>query len=313
MPKPTSPFFTPERTALRREKRHAWCVVFILLLQAGCSTFGSRGPVSDQIVNSRELGRLGIEATHQGRWEAAESHFKQAIEINPDDFQTRRHYANALWQRGAKREAVGQMSAAARLSGGDPDILVELGHFHYEQGDLQLAEMQTSRAITARSQCVNAWALRGDIFFARGHSDQALSCYHRALACEDDCPQIRLRLAKIYQHQGRYQRALATTDVLCQSCAVGSVPADALFQRGLALKSLGRYDAAVDSLQQAHHIDRNSVEIVAALGEALWSAGRPANARLAAQQALALAPQHRASRSLLSQIEAQRAAETETR
>ncbi len=296
-----------------RRRCAGWCVAFTLFLLSGCSSFGSRGPVAENIITSRELGRLGIESIHLGRWEAAESHFQKAIEINPADAETHRHYAKALWQRGAHREAIGQMSAAARLSGGDPDVLVELGRFHYDQGTLEKAELQVDRAISARSQCADAWALRGDIFYARGHSDQALSCYHRALASNNDCPLIRLRLAQIYQQQGRYQRALATMDVLCQACAVGKIPANALYQRGIALKSLGRYDAAIDSLQRAHQLDRNSVEIVSALGEAQWFAGRPASARLAAEHALVLAPQHRASRDLLSQIEAERTAEAQTR
>jgi tetratricopeptide (TPR) repeat protein len=115
-----------------------------------------------------------------------------------------------------------------------------------------------------------------------------------------------LEVADLYWRQKRPDRALATLDRMAQGHPEDQVPGEVLYRQGLALLSLRRYEDAVDHLMRAVDRGAASADVFYQLGRAELLAGRPASARWAAGQALALAPSHRAARELLAQIDAAR-------
>jgi tetratricopeptide (TPR) repeat protein len=64
--------------------------------------------------------------------------------------------------------------------------------------------------------------------------------------------------------------------------------------QGLALKSLGRYDDAIEQFVQAGRQGSMTAELFYQLAESHWLAGDRGNAQLAVREALQLAPQHAA-------------------
>jgi tetratricopeptide (TPR) repeat protein len=275
-----------------------------LTMAVGCGTFGRRA--SDGAVSARQLSLQGLEAIEQGRWQEAESYFSRAVEAHPADERAHRHLAEAQWQRGAADEAIQHMEEAARLSGGDADVLVRLGGMYLAQGDLVRAMNKADDAVRIDRSAAGAWALKGDVLRQQGERQQALAAYHRALSHQEHFPAVQLAAAELYRELNRPQRTLGTLQSLSDQYPPGQQPQQVLYLQGLALKSLGRHHDAVEMLASASRRGPAAPELLYQLAEAQMLAGDPANARMALSQALALAPQHGPSLRLQSQLDAER-------
>jgi tetratricopeptide (TPR) repeat protein len=76
-----------------------------------------------------------------------------------------------------------------------------------------------------------------------------------------------------------------------------------LYLTGLAYTALARYNDAVEIFTTALVRDKPTPELLYRLGEAELLAGHPDEAAAAAEQALALQPQHQSCRELLGRID----------
>ena len=169
----------------------------------------------------------------------AEEFFAKAVEVCPVDERVQSRYADALWHRGSRQEALDHMKEAVRLSGGEPELVVRLGEMHLETGDLQQASQLAERVILSGRQLAGAYRLRGDVRERQGKSDKALADYHRALGMQSQYPEVQMAIAAVYYRQGRPQRALSTLQALAGSYPSGEEPAEMLYWQGLACKALG--------------------------------------------------------------------------
>lgn len=277
-------------------------VVGLLFVAAGgCATFGRKA--SDGVVEARQFSLQGIEAMQRGNLEQAESQFSRAVATCPTDERAHSQLAETLWQRGSMDEAIRHMEQAAELSGGDAGVLVRLGEMYLSRGDLVRAAEQADQAIRVNRSLASAWALRGQTLRRQGQRVDALAAFHRALSYQKHYPEVQLAAAEIYRELSRPQRTLCTLEALADQYSPGQEPQQVLFLEGLALKALGRNHDAVERLAAASKRGRATPELLYHLAEARMRTGDPTNARLAVDQALALAPQHGPSLRLRSQLE----------
>jgi tetratricopeptide (TPR) repeat protein len=266
---------------------------FGLLSQGvGCRAFRCQQVSDEAIAAARQLSLQGLDAQQRGRWDHAESLFAQAIITCPHDERARCGYAQSLWQRGARDIAVTHMEEAVRLSGHDPERLVQLGHMYREQGDLERAGRQAARAIAANGQLASAWALRGEVERAQGERAAALTSFHRALSLQPHFAPVQLAVADIYASENRPQRALATLQALTSTFPAGQAPVELLVKESQVLVSLGRYPDAARTLASAVERGNPSAELLLELARAQAQSGEIAAARLSLGAALARDPQH---------------------
>jgi tetratricopeptide (TPR) repeat protein len=176
---------------------------------------------------------------------------------------------------------------------------------YFKQGNADAASECAAEAIDASSQLCGAWALRGDIHRRRGEPAAALECYHRALIYQPHYPHVQMAVAELYQQADRPRRALATLESLTSQYPPEEVPQEVEFQRGLAMKSLGRYQDAVEILAQAAQRSEPSPDLLFHLSEAQFLAGNTASARLALQAVLGKAPNHSAGLKLKDKLDRQ--------
>lgn len=255
----------------------------------GCATL-KRNPVPENVVEARQFSLGGIDAMQRDQWEKAEGLFAKAIETCPADERAHQQYAEALWHRNARTEAIAHLERSVELSGGDPHRRVRLGEMYLAQDQVQLAWEQVEAAIASQRNLASAWALRGDILRRQGRLEEAVANYHRALSEQPQYPHVQLATAGVYRELNRPRRALATLEVLATQYPPSEVPQEVLLQQGLALKAMDRYDDAVMMLAAASRRGEPTLDVLYHLGEAQLAAGDTANARLAARQALDLAP-----------------------
>lgn len=271
--------------ALKGASRTGILMSMILLsfLISGCHTF-RRQPVERDVATSRELSLRGLEALNNGRRDAAEELFSQAVEACPRDDRARKRYADALLARGAIDEAISQMEYAIQLSGSDPNMIVQLGEIYLTRGDVELAERLAAEALSKNSQLASAWVLQGRVLERSGDFDNALARYHKALSLQGHDEDVQIMIAKIYRFQGRPLRAYSTLQRLKRESNPGDIGSEVLALQGLALKDLGRHRQASSMLREAIALEPDSSELYAHLAETLFLAGDRANAQIAIAQ-----------------------------
>ena len=230
-----------------------WLVAIVLLigLCTGCRLWNCRKGSDESIAETRQLSLQGKDAQQHGRWEQAEALFASAVVQGPRDERARCGYAESLWQRGARDEAVAHMEEAVKLSGHDPERVVQLGNMYLARGELDRAARQASKAIAANRELAGAWVLRGKVLQAQRDLPEAQAAFHRALSYQEQFPEAQIALAEIYGQQNRPQRALATLQALAESYPPGQTPAEVLIHQSLALRQLGRPADAARLLAQA--------------------------------------------------------------
>ncbi len=257
--------------------------------------------MSQSVAVSRQLTQQGIAAMERGDWKRAESVLSRAVQTNADA-EARRHYAEALWHRGARNEALTQMEEARKLAGEDPGLVVRCGEMYLALGQVSQAVERAEEALRLDPKHPQAWALRGQVASTNGRPREALADYQRALGYAPDDTQLALLVAEAYRQLNEPERALTALQALGGRYAAGEEPQQVLYLQGLALGALGRHDDAARCLAHAARRDRPSGEILYRLAEAEVRAGHAASAQLALQQALAVEPDHAPSRALSAQL-----------
>jgi tetratricopeptide (TPR) repeat protein len=272
-----------------------------VLLAAGCRSFCPKS-LEQNVVDARQASLQGLDAMQQGRWDEAERIFAGAVKACPSDERAQGCYAETLWRRGSCDEALGHMQEAVRLSGQDPQRLVQQGEMHLALKQLAQANECAEAALAKNNKLSSAWALRGDVRLARGQFDEALADFHHSLRYNEHQPRLQLAMAQIYRRQNRPQRALATLDTLADQFPAGDVPLDVVAQQGLTLKQLGRFQDAAEMLAQACRSASPSADLLYQLAEAQHLAGDASGAGASLDLLLAQNPQHPAGAKLRSDL-----------
>jgi Flp pilus assembly protein TadD len=229
-------------------------LIWILLAVAasgGCRLVSRRNPVPTELADARRLCNEGLAAADRQDLVRAESLLEAAVKSCPVDVDARRHYADVLWSRGQKMDAVGQMAKALELSPGDAGICIDAGRMYLELGLFAEADRLSAEAVRLAPGSHTAWHLRGQIAMARGQFAQAVADFHRGLAIAPDDRRLLRDTAEAYLRLDRPRRALATLAVLGESYGPDQTPADVLTMEALAQESLGRVDDARESYRQA--------------------------------------------------------------
>jgi tetratricopeptide (TPR) repeat protein len=238
----------------------------------------------------------------RGDWKRAEALLARAVEASCVDVDAKRQYAEALWHRGALDEALTQLEEARRLVDTDPSLAVRAGEVYQAIGQPGRAKAMADEALRLAPKFAPAWALHGSVAEAAGQPRQALANYQRALGYDPQNQVVAIQVAETYRQLNEPERALMTLQSVADRCPPGDEPQRVLYLQGLALVALGRHDDAARCLSHAATVDQPSPEILCALAEAQLLSGNVASAQSCVQQALALNPNHAASRALSTRM-----------
>jgi tetratricopeptide (TPR) repeat protein len=230
------------------------CLVAAILVASsgsGCRLVQPRGPVTSDLAEARRLSNEGLSAADRSDLVRAEGLLERAVKSCPIDVDARRHYAEVLWRRGERMEAVRQIEEALRLSPADAGLCVESGGMHLELGLFDDADRLARESVRLAPGSAAAWHLRGRVSLARGQAEPALADFHRALAIDGEDRGVLVDTAEAYRRLDRPQRALATLAILGETYGPDQTPADVLVMEGLAQEALGRPAEAMESYRLA--------------------------------------------------------------
>lgn len=225
--------------------------IFIASCGSGCSLVPRSGTLTPELAAARRLSNEALTAADRSDLIRAEGLLEQAVKSCPQDVDARQHYADVLWRRGLRTEAITQMDKALALAPDNAALCVEAGGMYLELGLFGEADRLASQAVRFAPGSAEAWHLRGRVALARGQPEPALADFHRALAIVPGSRSILLDTAEAYRQLDRPQRALATLAILGETYGPGDLPASVLVLEGLAQEALGRSADAAESYRQA--------------------------------------------------------------
>lgn len=271
-------------------------------------------PATKDISMARSLSLRGAEALQQRKYEDAESLFVEALRRSPNDERAQWGYAEVLWQRDQRDSAVEHMAQAAALSGSNPDLLVRLGQMHLERGDLAKAKEFADAALRTRRTDATAWALKADVHRCAGQTEDAISCYQRAMVYRPDWPEVQVTIAELYRLTQRPQRALATLDRMADKRSETQVPPRSYLVRSQALADMGEREAAVMCLRNAAgRLAPDQSELLYEFAAQQFAMGDLVEARLCLGRVLQREPDHATAQQLQTELDRQLARPAESK
>jgi tetratricopeptide (TPR) repeat protein len=284
-----------------------YCVSLISLLSllplwTGCRLPGREGPVPQSLSDCRRLSQQGMAALDRGEQPKAEVLLAKAVAACPIDAEARRYYAESLWRRDARADALAQLQAAGQLAPDDASLWARLAEMHLACGQTELALQTAEHALQLDSKSSVAWAVRGGAARAAGQPRVALNAYLRALSYTPNDRVILLEIAESHRELNQPEHAIQALQTLADTYSPGEEPGHIDYRMGLAYMALGRYADGAERFSTAGR-DKPSAETYYHLGEAELLAGHPAAAAEAGRKALALDPLHQPSRELLDRVE----------
>ena len=273
----------------------------LCVVQTGC-LWKREAAVSPKTIVSRQLCRQAVAAMERNQWEDAEPLLAKAVDVCPDSPETRSKYADLLWQRTHRAEAIQEMTEAIRLAPDDASLRVSYGEMQLALGNTGAASEAADQALDMDPKLPGAWALRGRVMHRTRKHRQALSDLHRAEGLDMKNSSYPLEIADLYLVLGEPDRALATLQSLSSKWTTDAEPPTVLAMKGRAYAAMRRYDDAASSFLLATSRGLVDSETLYLLAEAQLQAGHPREAVAAAQKALTVNPTHAASRHLLAQM-----------
>lgn len=276
----------------------------LLMVASGCRMLGHNAVVSQQVSDCRQLSQQGLAAIEAQRWAEAEGLMAKAVAACPSDVDARRHYAEALWNRGKRAEAAAQLYSAVEQSGQNADARVRLGEMLMAEGQLTAALEQAEAAMQLSPNVAGVWKFRARVLRKKGRLQSALADYQRALSyCPDD-REILFETAEVYRQLNKPQEALAVLNVLTDTYPLGEEPKEVVRLQGLALAAQGRFGAAAERFGKIISLDGAAAEDFYSLADLQWRAGSSEQAETAVRRALQLDPNHGRGRELLARLQA---------
>ena len=276
-------------------------VFFCLLLcvsAMGCNFSAPFRMSIKETVRSRDLMQEAALAMEHNEWVIAEEKLFRAVKINAKDADLRSKYAEVLWQRGKKQEAVEQLLEAVKISPNDANLSMQLADLCFQIGDYESSFRCANDAIKLateehRHTIHKAWAILGRIERQNNNTQKALAHYHKAISLAPKNAELITELAKLYEEMRQPERALLTWQKASLFYQPDEEPIQIVTGRGNAYMAMQRYHEAVEQYTIAQQRWPHDVGGYYRLAQAHIALGNLDNANAITEQAIAIAPSDR--------------------
>ncbi len=231
---------------------------------------------------------LGLSFSHLDRNEDAIDPFRRAIHLDGQHGPAHLNLGLAMWRLGRGSEAVAAMEEAVRLKPDDAAGHRLLGCVYMAMEQTEAAAESFRRAVSLDGTQAATYVNLGMCCGVLGLVEEALSAFGEAVRISPDDEVGLLRLGQTRMLSGQYESAIEALD---RALSLKDAPAAAVYDRGLCLAKLGRFEEASRSFEAAA-VDHPDDVVYRLLGAARFELGDIAGAVKAFREAVSLAPDH---------------------
>ena len=247
---------------------------------------------------------LGQEHMRQQDWEGAEVFLQVAIEIAPDDFESRYHLGDLYAAQGRTADAVGMYEEGLLLEPRESaDRLARRAQVHTWLGEWTQA-VSAYRAALEQAPRRAGYAHQIGRALERGLGErvQAQSWYKYAIQLDSGYVSPYLALGRLAREDGRCEEALGWLNGARRLDKETVSAAELHYQVGRCEQIQGRSEAALFHLMEAVHLGEEAVPYRLALAQAHVKLGHFQEAIQQYRQVLELAPENRQARRELEEL-----------
>ncbi len=177
---------------------------------------------------------------------------RAALELNPENTETRNLEGIILRRQGHLAEAIGVYRGILKEKPRSPRFLYNLGIALDKSGDLAKAEAAYRRVLELRPNFAEAWNNVGEIDLRAGRLADAEGAFGRALASNDRFALAHANLAEVHIRNKAFDKAMAEVSRALDLNALLAGPHNV---RGNLLHRLGRRQEAIAEYTRALELD----------------------------------------------------------
>ena len=184
----------------------------------------------------------------QKEYEAAITHYTNAIELKPDFANAYNNLGNVYADKSELDNAIRDFTTAIQLQPYLADAYNGRGSAYADKGELDNAIKDYTKAIQLRPNFAIAYNNRGNAHVDKGELDNAIRDYTKAIELKPDLAAVYRHRGDVYKIKGDFEKAV--TDY---STAIELDPDDAAAynNRGNAYQEKGDFDQAIRDYTQA--------------------------------------------------------------
>ena len=285
--------------ALRRDPRNVEALIGAGTLANARHQFGEALALGQRALAlnptvPRILGVIADAQTELGMYDAAVETLQKMVDMRPD-LGSYSRISSARELHGDLDGAIDAMRMAVQAGGQTTEnsawVRVQLGNLYFAKGDLGSAERIYQETLTLLPDYVYAQAGLARVRAAQGQADAAIALYQRAIA-HMPLPEFVIGLGELQESLGRAADAARQYELVgAMQRLFKSSGVDTDLELALFEADHGKDPAATVDLARAAYERRPSVKAADTLAWALYKAGRLAEARLYADEALRLGTQ----------------------
>lgn len=159
---------------------HAWRTQVVRCLLIVTWAFSGISPSLGQAIEFQHELQLGGEAMHSGALDAAESHFRRALQLAPNSADGYLNLGLVFLREGKLQDAAPLIRKSLELNPSLPGANLFLGIIEYQTGELDRAHASVQRETELNRGNADAWMWLGVIELADGAADKAVAPLDRA-------------------------------------------------------------------------------------------------------------------------------------
>jgi tetratricopeptide (TPR) repeat protein len=200
-----------------------------------------------------------------GQREEAVISLKRAVLSKPDNKQLRLAYARLLVDVKEYETARIEFEKLHLLAPNDPDLLYTLGLLSLESQRFDAAEKYLTRLLSLNKRTNEARYYLGRIFESRNQPDTALSWYLQVTGGEYNFD-AQIRSATLMAQQGKIDMAMGSLKKMADASQSKSSLVRIYLAKGEILKSVDRFNEAIEEYNKALTIIPGNIDLLYARG-----------------------------------------------
>lgn len=217
---------------------------------SGCSAM--RRQIAERREACSNLCQQARNAKSEGWPDQADLLLNEAARQRPDDLETRRLLADAMWECERHQDALGEYRELTAQYSRDAGLQQRLAMMSWTMGQKELAAQAAERALQLDPTLTDALLIKARYESSRRDFDAAVATYIRLCRAAPDMVDAKLELAEVHLERDCASQACALLrEVVASPNLTAAARAEAEWKLGLAYASAERWTEASQHLANA--------------------------------------------------------------